>query len=142
MTIDVRPASATASACWIWRLGLGVEVGGGLVEHDDGRVLEQHPGDGEALLLAAGQPVAPLADERVVAVGQRRDDVVDAGGPAGLDDLGVGGVGSGVAQVGADRVVEQVGVLAHHADRPSAIDCSVTSRTSWPSMRTAPEVTS
>ena len=49
------------------RLVLGVEVAGGLVEHDDGRVLQQHPGDGQALLLAAGQPVAALADDRVVA---------------------------------------------------------------------------
>ena len=78
---------------------------------DDGRVLQQHPGDGQALLLAARQAVAPLADDGVVAVGQGGDDVVDAGRPAGRLQLGVGGVGPGVAQVVADRLVEQVRVL-------------------------------
>jgi hypothetical protein len=51
-------------------LGLGVEVGGRLVEDHDRRVLEQHAGDRQPLLLAAGQPVAALADDGVVAVGQ------------------------------------------------------------------------
>ena len=32
-------------------LGLGIEVGGGLVEHDDVGLLQQQPGDGHALLL-------------------------------------------------------------------------------------------
>ena len=31
-------------------LALGVEVRRGLVEHDDGGPLDEHPGDGEALL--------------------------------------------------------------------------------------------
>ena len=31
--------------------GDGVEAGGGLVEEDDGRVFEEEPGDGDALLL-------------------------------------------------------------------------------------------
>ncbi len=88
----------------------------GLVEHDDGGPLEEHPGDGEALLLASRQAVAPLPDQRLVAVGQRHDDVVDARGPARLEDLGAGRVRSRIAQVGAYRVVEQMGVLAHHAD--------------------------
>jgi hypothetical protein len=36
-------------------LGLGVERGGGLVEDQDRRVLQQRTGDGEALALAAGE---------------------------------------------------------------------------------------
>ena len=58
-----------------------------LVEDHDGRVLQQHAGDGEPLLLAARQPVAALADDGVVAVGQRGDDVVDLRGPARRVDL-------------------------------------------------------
>ena len=65
------------------RLVLGVEVAGGLVEDDDGRVLQEHAGDGQALLLAAREAVAALADERVEPVGQRGDHVVDPRGPAG-----------------------------------------------------------
>src|SRR3546814_9254143 len=40
---------------------------GRLVEHQDRRVLEDHPRDGDALALAAGKLHAALADEGVVA---------------------------------------------------------------------------
>src|SRR5829696_1840665 len=97
-------------------LGLGVEVGGGLVEDDDGRVGQQQPGDGQALLLPARQPVAALADHRLPPLGQALDQVQDPGRPAGVLDLLQGGVGPGVAQVGPDGVVEQVRVLGDQAD--------------------------
>ena len=64
------------------RFGLAVQVAGGLVQHQDARVLEDHAGQGDALLLAAAQAVAALADDGVVAVGQLGDEVVDVGGPA------------------------------------------------------------
>src|SRR6266508_1157546 len=57
-------------------LGDGVQVGGGLVQQQDARVLEDHPGDRDPLLLPARQPVATLPDDRVVAVGQRADEAV------------------------------------------------------------------
>ena len=69
-----------------------------------------------ALLLAAGQPVAALADDGVVAVGQRGDHVVDLRGAARRVDLVVGRVGPCVAQVGEHRVVEQMRVLRDDAD--------------------------
>src|SRR5215218_10764694 len=107
-------------------LGLGVEVGGGLVEDDDGRVGQQQPGDGQALLLAAGQPVAALADHRLPALGQALDQVQDPGRPAGVLDLLQGGVRPGVAQVGQDGVVEQVRVLGDQPDRgPQALQLQV-----------------
>ena len=49
-----------------------VERAGRLVEDEDARVLEQHAGQRDALLLAARQLVAALADDRVVALGQLR----------------------------------------------------------------------
>ena len=54
------------------RLVFAVEVTRGFVEHDDGGIFDQHAGDREPLLFAARQPVAALADDGVVAVGQRR----------------------------------------------------------------------
>ena len=48
-------------------LDLAVERGGGLVEHQDRRVLQDHARDRDALALAAGQLHAALADVRVVA---------------------------------------------------------------------------
>ena len=52
------------------RLRSGVEVRGRFVEHQDRRILENHPGDGDSLLLAAGQSVSTFADHGVVAVAE------------------------------------------------------------------------
>ena len=59
---------------------------------------------------------AALADHRLVAVGQRHDEVVRVGGAGGGDEFGLGGVGAAEAQVVLDRAVEQVGVLRDHGD--------------------------
>ena len=60
-------------------LRLGVEVRGRFVEDHDRRVLQQEPRDREALLLAARHPVPALADDGVETVGQRLDEIPDAG---------------------------------------------------------------
>ena len=49
-------------------LVLGVDVGGGLIEDDDGRVLQHGAGDGNALPLTAGEVRPAAAHLRVVAV--------------------------------------------------------------------------
>ena len=64
-------------------LGLGVERGGGLVEDEDGRVLEDGAGDADALALAAGELDAPVADIGVVALFLLEDEVVGAGDARG-----------------------------------------------------------
>ena len=55
---------------------LGVERRRRLVENEDRRIDEQRARDREALPLAARQARAALAEHRVVAVGQRHDEVV------------------------------------------------------------------
>jgi hypothetical protein len=45
----------------------GVERAGGFVEDEDARFLEQSAGDGDALLLPAGQRLSALADFGFVA---------------------------------------------------------------------------
>ncbi len=97
------------------RLGLRVEVRGGLVEHDDVRRLEQETGQRDALLLAAGEAIAAVADERVETVRKGLDQWQDLGVAERLEQLGVGGVGLGVEQVRADRLVEEMRVLGDHA---------------------------
>ena len=67
MTSEVRPASAVFSARCTATSDSRVQVRGGLVEHDHRRRLEQQPGDRHPLLLAAGQPVAAVADDGVQA---------------------------------------------------------------------------
>ena len=68
-------------------LGLRVERRRRLVEHEDRRVAEHGARDRHALLLAAREAVAALADDRVVAVGERGDQLVDLGRPRGVLDL-------------------------------------------------------
>src|SRR5256885_11321292 len=45
-----------------------------LVQHQHGRVAQNRARDRDPLLLAAREPVAALAHERVVALGERRDE--------------------------------------------------------------------
>ena len=100
------------------RLGAAVERAGRLVEDQDRRVLEQGAGDGDALLLAARQLEAALADH---AIHSRRagsiDEIVDRGAARRRLDLGLGGAVAAVADIVADRVVEQHRVLRDDADR-------------------------
>ena len=98
-------------------LGLGVERGGGLVEDQYGRVAKDRARDRDALLLAAGEAIAALADGRVVAVGQRGDELVDLRRPRRLLDLPVAGLRTGEAQILADGGVEEVGLLRDQAHR-------------------------
>src|SRR5262249_50840094 len=79
----VRDDERRAVACDLGELGLDdllgarVERAGRLVEDEDGRVLEQRARDRDALLLAAGELEAPLADLRLVAERQRFDERMD-----------------------------------------------------------------
>jgi len=70
-------------------LGLRVERRRRLVEDEDGRVAENRARDCDALLLAAGEAVAALADDGVVAVGELHDPVVDRGRPRRPLQLGL-----------------------------------------------------
>src|SRR5215213_783966 len=97
-------------------LRLGVERARRLVEDEDRRVAQDRPRDRDALLLAAGEPVAALADNGVVAVRQRCDDVVDPGRLGGDLDLVVRGVRLCEAQVLPDGLVEEVCLLRDDAD--------------------------
>ena len=57
MVMVVRPAARWSNAVLDSALGLGVQGAGGLVQDQHARVAQQGPGDGQALLLAAGEPV-------------------------------------------------------------------------------------
>jgi Alkylmercury lyase len=79
-------------------LGQGVEVGRRLVQDQDARVLEDRPRDRYALLLATGQAVPALADDGLVAVRQRADELVEVRVARGGEELRLarGRVGVGV----------------------------------------------
>src|SRR6266853_1972558 len=82
----------------------------------DAVIFEDCPGDGDPLLLSAGEPVAALADDGVIAVGQRASELVQVGGLRRGGQVGVGGVWPGIAEVVSEAGVEQEGVLEYHAD--------------------------
>src|SRR5690606_25333544 len=77
-------------------LGLHVQGGGRLVQHQDRRVREEGPRDRHPLALAAGKLDAPLADEGVVAARQPGDEVVGPRPARGQGDLLPGRLRPGV----------------------------------------------
>mmetsp|Transcript_36164 Transcript_36164/g.115824 ORF Transcript_36164/g.115824 Transcript_36164/m.115824 type:complete len:218 (-) Transcript_36164:136-789(-) len=101
-------------------LGLGFRVEGArrFVEEDDGGVLEEGPGEGDALLFAAAELEAPFADEGFVAEGHGEDGLVDGRGSSGADDVVVGFREVAVSDVVGDGVVQEGGVLGHDAEEP------------------------
>ena len=74
--------------------GVGVDGGERVVEDEDARVADEGAGDGGALLLAAGEGDAALADHGVEAAREFEDLVGDVGGRGGFQDL-LGAVASG-----------------------------------------------
>ncbi len=98
-------------------LRLAVERRGGLVEQQDRRILQKRARNADPLLFAARKLQPALAHGGLVAFRQRDDEVVDLRRLRRFHDLGKGRVGLAVGDVVADRVVEQNGVLRHHANR-------------------------
>ena len=98
------------------RLVFCINAGKGLVQNQYGRVLEQGPGYGYSLALAARQSDGPLADEGVVALRQLGDELVGVGGPGRGLQLLLSGVGLAEPQVVRHRPVKEVGVLGDNGD--------------------------
>ena len=73
ITIVVRPSARRSSASCTARSVCDVERARRLVEHQHRRVAQDGARDRDPLLLAAGEAEAALADDGVVAVGQRGD---------------------------------------------------------------------
>ena len=117
IAIVVRPSTSRVERLLHGALGLRVERRGRLVEHEDRRVAQDRARDRDPLLLAAREAVAALADDGLVALGQRRDQAVDLRGARGLLDLLVGRVGLREAEVLAHGRVEEVRLLRDDADR-------------------------
>ena len=117
ITSVVRSCDTRSSASWISR---SVWLSSAEVASSSSRIggaFEDGAGDRDALLLAAGELQAALADLGLVAVRRHADEAVDLREPRGLLDLGVARLPAAVADVVADGVVEQHGVLRDHADR-------------------------
>jgi hypothetical protein len=97
-------------------LALGIEGGGGFVEEEDGGVLQQGAGDGEALLLSAGKFAALVADDGFVALRLGQNKIVGVGLAGGFFDFILRGFRAAEADVVQDSVVEEKSVLGDDAD--------------------------
>ena len=70
---------------------LYIQAGGGLVQQDDGGVLQKSSGDRDALAFATGELRSILPDGGVVALRQTADELSAVGGFGGSTHLIVGG---------------------------------------------------
>ena len=95
---------------------VGVERACCLVQQQDRRVLEQRARNPHALLFTARQLEPTLTHGRVVPVRQTHNEIMDLGGAGGVKDVLFARVVPAIGDVVADRVIEQHGVLRHHAD--------------------------
>ena len=112
----VRPWASFSRALAHQDLAFVVQCAGGLVQDQDGRVLQEDAGDGDALLLATGELDAALTDVGVEAVLQGKDEPLGTGQTGRFDDLLAGGTGLAVGDVVRHRAAEQIHVLLDDAD--------------------------
>ena len=96
--------------------GDGVQCGGRFVQHQDTRILEDRAGDGDSLLLPAGEAYAVFADLGIVAFREFHDELVRIRHFRGFDDLRVHGVFTAVFDVVLHRSAEKERFLKHDAD--------------------------
>ena len=102
-------------------LAVGIQIGVGLVEHEQERVAEHRPRQADALLLAGRQRHAALPDSRRIAFRQAQNDVVDTGDLRGLQDRIRTRVIVEAADVLRHGAVEQADILRQIADVPAEI---------------------
>ena len=100
----------------------GVERTGRFVEDQDRGVLEDRPGDGHALPLAARKLDAALADPRLVAFGEAGDEVVGIGLAGRFGDLGLRGARFAVGNIVRDGAAKEQHVLRHDRHLPAQIE--------------------
>ena len=116
MTKVVRPAAERLQAVLDQRLALAVEARRRLVEDQNPRIGEDGAGDRHALPLPARQLDPALPDDRVVLLVEALDELVGVRDVADGADLLQRGVLAAVADVVADRAVEEEVVLQHDAE--------------------------
>ena len=100
--------------------GLVVQRRGGLVQHQDRRVLQKRPGNRQALPLAAREPDAVVANHRVDAIGQRRNELGEIGRFQRCPHIGLAGAPpAAIGHVVGNGVVEEHHLLAHPGNLPA-----------------------
>ena len=86
------------------------------VEDQDGGTLEKGAGNGQPLLLPAGERHPALPDLRVVPLRQFKDKLMGIGSLCCCHEVIVARLGATIAKVVGNGPAEQVHVLLHHPD--------------------------
>ena len=89
----------------------GIERRGGFVEDQDGWVLQNGAGDGDALAFSGREAVAAFTDRCFVVFRQGHDEVVSVRVFGGIFDFGGVRFGAAISNVVANGVVEEERVL-------------------------------
>ena len=97
-------------------LGHGIQRGSRFVQNQDGWIFQKNPGNGNPLLLSAGEQCAPFAHIGIEAMGHRHDVIIDLCLLSRFRNLLRGGVWLAVADVLEDGVREQEHILLDDAD--------------------------
>jgi hypothetical protein len=92
------------------------EVGGWLVEQQQGSLAQERPGEGELLALPGRQAGGPFSQRGVIPVRERLDEGRRAGQPGGILDGRPGGAAPAEGDVVRYRSVEQPRVLRDPGD--------------------------
>ncbi len=101
------------------RLGLAVERGGGLVQDEDRRIVEDRPCERKALPLPPRQLHPAFPEDRVVPLGEGGDEHVGSRDLRRRLDLFPGGLRPPVGDVVGDGPAEEHRLLGHEADLPA-----------------------
>ena len=100
-------------------LRFGIQGACGLVQDQERWILEQGPGDGDALLLAPGEDDPSLADNRIVSLGELHDPLVNGGDAANLLQAGGIHIVHAVEDVVPNGHIEEHGLLGHDPYEPA-----------------------
>src|SRR6266404_7633473 len=109
-------AHQVAQALLNQRLGFGIEAGGGLIENEDARVSKNRAGDGDTLLLSAGEFDAAFPDDGIVFLLERFREFIDARDAASRYDFVFTGIRAVESHVFANRSVKQKSFLQDDAE--------------------------
>src|SRR5216684_1088377 len=102
-------------------LSQGIKVSGGFVEDEDGCVFQEGAGNRQALALAAGQLQTLLANPGFEPQGQLAHKLGELRLFHGCLDLRLAGSGPRQQQIGAQGVIENIGILGDDADQVAQV---------------------
>ena len=97
-------------------LGFDVQRRSRLVQNEDWRILQDCAGQRDTLALAARQPVAAIAHDRIVTGDTAFDEVIGRRSTCSFDHVVRRRILAADADVVRDRAVQQTGILEHRGN--------------------------